>query len=556
MFLDVPTCSEEKLHSYISSIELRVDAWAIAVSNGDSKSPIDGPPTRDLIASVNVAKVDDPFTLVRELNGEVFLQLVWEVQLDLGRPRFRSLHQTVAFSPIATILLTDGKTNNNDFLEPFTALESNVLDPLDGLSGINEYPYLPVSRLEGYQPPATKKNHKIRIKQISSDPLPAYTVVVPRLKYSKINTSMPHPSTIASLDIDMGPTIDVTGVIENIEVSIAHGTIVPLTPDLLPVFWKSKDCLSFLYDLRPVSSHTESAATTSLTSSNANIDTLSIAILIKVNISRSSTATIKLSWTANVDFSLALNPSFGAPSQTLQRTNRPSSLSFGQYANSPKSLKDPQKSTTTLSSNRTASTNLQHHVIPTSISASESSAVLITLIAPTEPVRTAMPFSWKVLVINDSLKPAKLAIIPLTKIQRPTNATQQFAKRHAPKASNASLSSINKVNNQLSIGHTRNAFSTAKAVVDEQILYALHHQSISTAPIDTELVSLTAELRVGPLGAGQCHETEIRFIAYKSGIFSVDAVRIVDLMKEADGSLGMISDIRDLPEVVVANTIP
>ena len=94
--------------------------------------------------------------------------------------------------------------------------------------------------------------------------------------------------------------------------------------------------------------------------------------------------------------------------------------------------------------------------------------------------------------------------------------------------------------------------SIAKSVVEEQIIYALHHQnSSSAAPADTDLLSLTAELRIGPLDVGACHEAEIMFVAYKPGLFTVDAIRIVDLSSELEGGVGKINDIRDLPEVEV-----
>ena len=66
-------------------------------------------------------------------------------------------------------------------------------------------------------------------------------------------------------------------------------------------------------------------------------------------------------------------------------------------------------------------------------------------------------------------------------------------------------------------------------------------------------MSLTAELRIGPLGMGACHEAEISFVAYKAGVFMVDAIRVVDLSGEGEGGLGRINDIRELPEVVVVD---
>ena len=106
----------------------------------------------------------------------------------------------------------------------------------------------------------------------------------------------------------------------------------------------------------------------------------------------------------------------------------------------------------------------------------------------------------------------------------------------------------------LTRNHTRNQLSTAKPVVEEQILYALHHQASSSAVLaETDLVSLTAELRIGPLGMGACHEAEISFVAYKAGVFMVDAIRVVDLSGEGEGGLGKINDIRELPEVIVVD---
>lgn len=556
VLLDIPTCSEEKLHAYISNIELRVDVWASAIHSAENRPSIDGSPTRDLIASANISKVDDPFTLVREHEGEVILQLVWEVRLDLARPRFRAQNQTVTFLPIATILGTKDEVENGDLLEPFSILEYNVLEPLRDLDGIKDYPYLPASRLEKFAPPPPKKDNKIRLRHVASSPLPAYAVAVPRLKYTKINTSMPQPSTIASLDIEMISVLDTDGEVETVDVSMANGKVMALMSDVLPISWRSKDCLSFLYDLQPAPSQAElmlSDASNPTLTANLNVDTLSISLVLKVKYSTQSTATIKMSWNATVDFSLALNPSFGAPSQPLQRTNRPSSLNFSPYPAPPKVQKGPHRITTSLTSTRTASTNLQHQIIPTAIPRSESSVVVVSFTAPTEPARINVPFSWKVIIMNNSLKTVKLAIVPLPRIQRPTNTTQQLAKRHAPKSSNASLPPASKLAGQASKGHNRNALSTAKAVVDEQVLYALHHQTASAAPSDVDLVSLTAELRIGPLSTGQCYETEIQFVAYKSGLFSVDAVRVVDLVKEAEGGVGMINDIRELPEIFVVN---
>jgi hypothetical protein len=61
----------------------------------------------------------------------------------------------------------------------------------------------------------------------------------------------------------------------------------------------------------------------------------------------------------------------------------------------------------------------------------------------------------------------------------------------------------------------------------------------------TEVVSLSADVRIGPLAPGSCHVVELRFLALKSGIVGVEAVRVVDLSSTEH------VDIRELPVVVV-----
>jgi len=549
--LDFPACSEAKLQSLLRALEIRVDAWAVFAPDGDREPPIGGAPTADLIASEDVANLDDPFTLVKQQDDadQVRLQLVWEAYLTLARPRLRSLDQSVVFVPVATITGQDESADDSDYLEPFQVSEPNVLEALDGHGTTGQRPYLPISRLEKVHPAPPKQDDKIRVRHHASDPIRAYMAVMPRLKYSKANTSFPDSTTIASLDIEVIGSVEIHGTIESIDISMANGKAVCLMPDFLPMPCKPKDCTTFLYELQPAqhtgtSTPSDVMSTTPNSNSSLNIDVLAVSVLVKLAISPTTTAVISMSWTTNVDFSLALNPAYGAPAQPMQRTNRPSSLNIKPYP-------DPSRALARTNSVRTASTNLQHQMIPQSAPRQSLTSILsVSFIAPDVPAAIGVPFTWRVLIVNNSPKPVKLAIVPLPRIQRPTNATQHFQKRHAPKASNASLPPPSTVDKK----HTRNMPSTAKAVVEEQIVYALHHQTSSSAiPADADLLSLTAELRVGPLGVGACHEAEIMFVAYKAGIFAVDAVRIVDLAGEGEGGVGRINDIRDLPEVVVVD---
>ena len=567
ILLDFPACAEEKLQSYLKKLELRIDAWALSTQNGEERPPVDGGPSRDLIASEPVSRLEDPVTLVQEseTGNEVRLQLVWETTLTLGRPRIRSLDQSVIFIPVAAI--RDGHDAHNVFddayLEPFAILEPNLMSSVGTLPGIDQ-PFFPLSTLEKVIPVATRKEDRIRLKHEASLPIPAYAAVMPRLKYCKVNVSEVDPMTIASLDLEMVPFSKIKGRIESIDVALSSGQVTSLMPDFLPMSCKSQDCMTFLYQLRPpqrsgTSTPIETKSAPALPSTNPNIDILNIRILMHLFISETTTATIKTSWTTNVDFSPALNPAFGAPSQTLQRTNRPTSLNFSPYPDPSNPKGRDRANTAGKSSTRTASTSLQHQMIPSSIPRPPVTSVLsVSFIASDTNPRVGIPFTWRVLIVNNSPKPVKLAIVPLPRIHRPTNANQHFAKRHAPKASNSTLPTV-PTNSSLGKAHARNANggSVAKAVVEEHVLYALHHQASSAGaaavPPETDLVSLTAELRIGPLGVKQCHEAEIRFIAYKRGIFMLDAIRVVDLTGEIEGHVGVINDVRELPEIVVVD---
>jgi hypothetical protein len=172
--------------------------------------------------------------------------------------------------------------------------------------------------------------------------------------------------------------------------------------------------------------------------------------------------------------------------------------------------------------------------------------ITISFTASAQPVTIGRAFTWKVLVENHSSKMAKIAIIPLPRVQRQVTQAQSFAKRHAPKSSTASFHPSER-------RHARNGedIDIAQAIVDENVVYAMHHAI--PIPPETDLMALTAELRIGPLAPGQCHESDIQMVAFEAGSLRCDAMRIVDLVREVEeggAALGVLTDIRDLPDVV------
>lgn len=503
--------------------------WAVDESSNTESSPSVTPPPKDLVFTADTFQKTEPIVLASEsADGDQTLTLIWEVEIALNRPRFRVAQPSVILIPSAVIAAPQqDETEQNGDLAPFQPLEANILEPMRFIPGLKDNsPYLAVSRLERVLPITTTHKQRIHIQHVPSRRHKAVPATMARIRYQKIATFSPIPSTIALLDMDIIPFIQVDVAVEQAELSLKNGHTQTLMPGILPMHCRSGDCLTFLYRLHQSQDPNVSPG---LGLTNPNIDVLAISIKLNIRLSDTCHPKLMMDWTTHVDFSQALNPSFGSPSQPIQRQNRPTSLPVTN-------LNAPPAATTTIA------TSLQPVY-----DANTRSGLSISFSAPERPVHVGQAFTWKVLVVNHSGKLAKIAIIPLPRIQRQTTHAQSLAKRHAPKSSTASFHPSER-------RHTKNGedIDIAQAIVDENVVYAMHHSN--TVPPETDLMALTAELRIGPLAPGQCHESEIQMVAFEAGSMRVDAMRVVDLVREVEEggtALGVLADIRDLPDVVV-----
>ena len=527
--LQLSQCEEDDVKSLLSRTEFRVEVWSIDHPSGGEHGG--GEPSRDLVYSALVDNIDDPIILAQQSGDDAAaptLILAWELSLVLPRPRIRMQDPSIFLRSIVAVSAAKSELNGHEnYLVPFKPLERNVLEPMRNMPGLGtKTPYLAASRLERVRP-ATPKDHKQFRAEHMSPRHRIASAVITRMRYTRMSTPSSSPTVIASLDIEVNPMIELQGTVEKSEVTMLSGKVEDLMPEALPMECQSRDWISLLFRLYPgrIPAPTVSPITPG---AGSNMDVLSISLLIKVQLSGSSQSHIHMTWTTNVDFFQALNPSFGAPSQPIQRTNRPSSLALGNGNGR---------------ASQSMSVSLQP-VLP-HVGASE---VTISFTAPEASVEIGKRFVWSVLVINNSAKPTKLAIIPLPRIPRGTSQSVQFGKRHAPKSSTASFQPAER-------RHARENESDvdfAQAVVDENVVYAMQHSN--AAPAGTDLMALTAEVRIGPLAPGQCHESSIEMVAFTAGTLRVDAVRVIDLMREVEegvGAAGVMLDIRDLPDVVV-----
>ncbi|RMZ84020.1 hypothetical protein DV737_g1360, partial [Chaetothyriales sp. CBS 132003] len=528
--LQIPRCEQQVLDNLLSRAEFKIEVWAFDRPYHDEESITPVEPVKDLIVSTHALNIQDPVVLVQTRTvhdvEEEFLTLVWEAEIALHRPRIRMSEPSIYLHSLLVIEGPGtGSTEDEALLEPFTQMEPNVLEPMQQLAVFNgKPPYLAASRLERVTPTASMPRTPFRLEHMS----PKYRLVPAanvRIRFSQLNSAAYATATIASLDLEITPLVEIEAVAEKVDMEIASGQIENLMPGFVPLKCRSGDLVTFLWRLKAAASGNLLARPT-MANASMRIDILSISILLRLTTSDQCRSTVHMAWTTNVDFSPSLNASFGAPSQSLQRNHRPPGLSLAKERPKP-----------------------VHYYSRTSLQPAKGPAnVTISFTAADEPVYPGRPFTWHVLVVNHSAHTAKMTIVPLPRIPAAGTTSSHFQKRHAPQLSAASSHADER-------RHVRDAESEvefAQAIVDGNVVYAAHHSNAAPPPAD--LISLTAELRIGPLPAGQCHETKLEMAAFKTGVLSVDAMRVIDNVREAEEGInaaGVLTDFRDLPDVIV-----
>ena len=537
--LRITDSSEQSLKQYLPRLQIKLDVWAVSDSEresiGDSKPEGSGP-ERDLIFSDVVKKVDDPLIVLNaedeeDINKEPVVLAIWETEAILNRPRARFATPALVFLASANLLpskMTSKDSIEDEYLPGFTPVPANVFESLKQMPALrSDPPYLPVSRLDRVLPDAPNEGGISKIRHTSARSIPVVQAVSARIRYSRLDPSANQANTIACLDFEVTRFINLTVDLEAASVELSHGSVEALMPQTLPMSCRPRDVVTLVYRLLPAQSlQPPSLLPSTIPVGNGPTpDVISIETQVTIPVSDTCKAKISMAWSANIDLSAPLNPNFGPPGQSLHRANRPHSLPISVLGSN----------NTAMSPSSTPRTSVLW-----------GNSLTVSFSGPTTPVELGKTFVWKVLVVNQGPKVAKLAIVALPQLQRPGNQSHQLSKRHAPQMSTSSAHQAGK-------RHTNDESNDeiSPAICDENILYALQHQNQQSS--GTDLVSLTPELRIGPLAPGTCHEAEIHLLALKRGPLRVEAVRVVDLTKESDEgatAAGFMTDIRDLPDVI------
>lgn len=398
----------------------------------------------------------------------------------------------------------------------------NLLEPLRHdpfLQGPE--PRLTASRLSRVQPWDRSRNFSNRmLKPAIPSRFPAVPAISSRVHYTRSKNLAGKASLIASLDLETSPfsneDIELTQVTMTFSEGLSEDLVTPYRPDV-PWICRPKDVAVYLFRLTLDSSLPDGLSATAA-------QMVEITIEATVLASASCRPKIHMRWKTGVDFSGALNPTFGAPGQSMQRGRRPSSL--------PVTPGLPNSNTVPVSAHEDDEVQPHSPSGPRTRQRAASVSdlgVTVTFTAP-HAVRVAHPFTWNVLVVNGSSRPRKLAITAIPKRKRDW-------KGHAPKSSTASIGGI----------HSREG-DTAEAVVDENILYAMQHNTIGASESQSQVLCLSTDVRIGPLNPGSCVDTNLEFMPLAKGFLQIEAVRIVDVIS-GDGV-----DIRDLPDIVAEDS--
>jgi hypothetical protein len=347
-------------------------------------------------------------------------------------------------------------SQSDEYLPSLVPASVNVLQALSAdplLRSAN--PFLPASRLLRVIPATQTEDPIYNIWQQTQHPIHIVPAASARIRCSRLNTFSSWPTTIASLDLEVTPFLSCDVVFDKAELALSDGHIENLSnvPELQPpLTCRPRDDVTLVYKLTPEYGPESNPSTTAM------VSILDISLAAEIQVSEDCKPRISMQWRTNVDFSMPLNPTFGGPSQVMQRNSRPSSLPMTPAPGVASSGVPPL--------NRTPLRNRAHTITQLGVTISFSGPV---------DVEVSKPFRWDVFIVNRSMTPRKFAMIAIPRRKRID------PRKHVARPSSSSVSS-------------RKDEQLAEAVTDENIIHAMQKNA---AGQEAELICLSTDIRVG-----------------------------------------------------------
>ncbi|PHH68842.1 hypothetical protein CDD80_7202 [Ophiocordyceps camponoti-rufipedis] len=532
LLLKTPRLHNDELRCQLRQLSISLEARVVSSvsSNKDSL------PVEETIFTGKVKDVSGSFVTFVDHQHDDDFYTVWKQSIFLARPRSRSQSPSIVFSASATVTpaaessssqrrdagyLPSGLTASINLLESFSD-DAWLASAKPRLSALRVSRVAPVVKRQGDSAAQVRALQQLR--------LPVFPALHTRIRFTRPNATPPSLAIVAILEIDFTSHVDSEMLIDEISLVTPDGTVEKLNNEpamRLPLTCVSHDNVTFLYLITPHPLEGNAPHRT-------NLGDLEISMKASVQVEANlCVPQLVMAWHAALDFSLPVNPSFAPPLETgIQRSHRPSQLSIGSSNTAVPSLSittaHPQPLPTAAHPDSLPSLPSQSPSRPEAAIPTQDLGITMSFSSPSTPIRPGDIFSWTVHVVNRSddksaRPPRKLALIAIPRRRR----TDTVVRPLRPPST---------------ASRRRGEPDTADAVVDDNVLHALQRGSALDV---ADVVCLSADTRVGPLGPGACHVAELQFLALREGVVGVEAIRVVDMVSQEH------VDIRDLPVVVV-----
>ncbi|PFH58253.1 hypothetical protein XA68_13970 [Ophiocordyceps unilateralis] len=534
LLLKTPWRQDDDLRAQFRRLSISLEARVV---NG-SVPGRDSVPAEETIYAGKVQHVSESFVTVddqhqaesEDAKGR-HIYVVWRLSVFLARPRARPLSPSVIFSASASVSpVVNSKPESRDagYLPSGLPASINLLESFSNdLSLGHVKPRLSASRVSRVGHVMKRQGDSVaQIRALQQLRMPVFPALHTRIRFSRPNTAPPSPAIVALLEIDFTSHFDTEILLDDISLLTPDGSIEKLNDEAamrLPLACVSHDNVTFLYIIKP--HQLEGGAHKTIPGDLEICITASVQVEPGLCVPR-----LVMAWHAALDFTKPVNPSFAASVDTgIQRSHRPSQLSIGSNnsaaAATPSTVAPFATPATGLAGQPDSLLGMDTHATRTE-AAVQDLGITMSFAGPSDPIHAGDVFSWTVHVVNRSddrtARPSrKLALVAIPRRRR---------------------NDVRPLRPPSTASRRRGEVEVADAVLDDNILHAMQR---SSAVDVAEVVCLSADTRVGPLGPGACHVAELQFLALREGIVGVEAIRVVDVNSQEH------VDIRDLPTIVV-----
>ena len=407
-------------------------------------------------------------------------------------------------------------------------MESLRGDP--ALEGVE--PRLSALRLSLLLPPVRERSvhERYTITKSANRTFPLKSAVGAKVRYSRSPNNSNQPTLIALLEVEATITSGIHISLERVTTQLTGGTVEDLTAHSgldFPMQCRPRDTMVFLYRLSP------SIAPVDVPRVINEPRTLTITVEATVLVSQTCQPRVRMQWNTLVDFTIALNPSYGNTGLSSYRRNGPASLqkpsSYGGKVNRPTTM---QRNSATFDERRSPD---EQREVPIS-----HLGITATCTAPTG-IKVGIPFYVDILIVNHMDKPRDLAVVPIILLRKGD--------------ANMSIPGVSS-----SLRDVGRAKEITEAVMEDNAVYLAY---MSAGLGGTKLLGLNTDFRIGyvkcgalPPGlmltssqhryleGGSARTFELRFLPLSLGVLPLDAIRVIDVLSNET------ADIRNLPDLI------